>query len=253
MATPVTITTMAATGNTTRAEPIFGNTRQTTFLILVAALAMGLLVMSWPRLMAALHYLPVDRAIQRYYVAGEAPTESLEALEQTARESISLHSHQRYWDGLGLLYYLQGSDSSRPLYQQRESFELSVQATGQSLQLAPVQPRAWLRRAHAQGWLSFRDTGISEAFKMSVYTGRVEPALLIWRLQLGYSRLGQLDQEARGLLRDQTLLAWQLRQKELSVAMKNGVLDFRRVSSLLVGTDTGILQEMEAALAGRAR
>jgi hypothetical protein len=253
MATPVTITTMAATDSTTRAEPIPGFNRQSALYLLVAALAAGLLLASWPRLLAALQYLPVETAISRYYLAGEMPLEPLESLQQRARNSIALHNHQRHWDGLGLLYYLQGSDGSRPLYLQRESFEQAVHAAGQSLQLAPVQPRVWLLRAHARGWLSFRDTGISEGFKLSVYTGRVEPALLIWRLQLGYSRLGQLDEEARGLLRDQTLLAWQLRQKELSVAMKSGVLDFRRVSSLLVGTDTGILQEMEAALAGRAR
>ena len=83
--------------------------------------------------------------------------------------------------------------------------------------------------------------------------GRVEPALLISRLQLGNSRLGQLDEEARGLLRDQTLLAWQLRQRDVSREMKSGELDFRRASSLLISTDTAILQEMEQAIAPRIR
>jgi hypothetical protein len=244
---------MAVTGNTTRAEAIFFSARQSILFVLAAVLASGLMLMSWPRLKAALNYLPVQSMLERYYLTGELPSDPLEQLQQRTRQSIAIHNHQRYWDGLGLLYYLQGLDGSMPLYQQREAFEQVINAAEQSLRLAPVQPRAWLRRAHAQSWLSFRDNGISEAFKMSVYTGRVEPALLISRLQLGYSRLGQLDDEARGLLRDQTLLAWQLRQKDVSLAMKSGALDFRRVSSLLISTDSDILQEMEQAIGPRVR
>jgi len=88
---------------------------------------------------------------------------------------------------------------------------------------------------------------------MSVFTGRVESALLMSRLQLAYSRLGQLDEEARGLLRDQTLLAWRLQQKSVIAALKRGDLEFRRVSSLLIVTDSGVVREMEASLAGGVR
>ncbi len=253
MAIPDTITTMAVTGNITRAEPIFLSARQPILFVLMAVLSAGLMLMSWPRSKAALNYLPVQSTLERYYLTGELPSDPLDQLQQRTRQSIAIHNHQRYWNGLGLLYYLQGLDGSMPLYQQREGFEQVINAAEQSLRLAPVQPRAWLRRGHAQSWLSFRDNGISEAFKMSIYTGRVEPALLISRLQLGYSRLGQLDEEARGLLRNQTLLAWQLRQKDVSLAMKRGELDFRRVSSLLISTDSSVLQEMEQAIAPRVR
>jgi hypothetical protein len=250
---PDTITIMAGMGSTTRTETVSGLARQAIHFVLVALLATVLLTMSWPRLRAALHYLPVDVAIDNYYLSGELPAGSRGSLQQKALESLSLHEHQHYWDGLGLLYYLQGLDGSLPLYLQRESFEQSVDATSRSLELAPIQPRAWLRRALSLGWLSFRDTGIGDAFKMSVYTGRVETALSILRLQLGYSRLGQLDEEARSLLRDQTLLAWRLRRQSVITAMKQGSLDFRRVSSLLIGTDSGVVRDMEASLAGGAR
>ena len=244
---------MAVMGSTTRAEPASGLARQTTCFVLVALLAAVLLAISWPRLRAALHYLPVDAAINSYYLEGELPAGSHESLQQKALESLALHEHQDYWNGLSLLYYLQGGDASQPLYLQRESFEKSADAARRSLEMAPVQPRTWLYRALALGWLSFRDISISDAFKMSVYTGRVETALLITRLQLGYSRLGQLDEEARGLLRDQTLLAWRLQQKNVITALKQGNLDFRRVSSLLIRTDSGVVREMEASLAGGVR
>jgi hypothetical protein len=250
---PDTITIMAGMGSTTRTETVSGLARQAIHFVLVALLATVLLTMSWPRLRAALHYLPVDVAIDNYYLSGELPAGSRGSLQQKALESLSLHEHQHYWDGLGLLYYLQGLDGSLPLYLQRESFEQSVDATSRSLELAPIQPRAWLRRALSLGWLSFRDTGIGDAFKMSVYTDRIETTLSILRLQLGYSRLGQLDEEARSLLRDQTLLAWRLRRQSVITAMKQGSLDFRRVSSLLIGADSGVVRDMEASLAGGAR
>ena len=250
---PDTITIMAVMGSTTRAEKVSGLARQAIHFALVAFLAAVLLTMSWPRLRAALHYLPVDVAIDNYYQSGELPAGSREPLQRKALESLALHEHQDYWNGLSLLYFLQGGDGSQPLYLQRESFEQSIEATRRSLELAPVQPRTWLYHALALGWLSFRYIGISDAFKMSVYTGRVETALLISRLQLGYSRLGQLDEEARGLLRDQTLLAWRLRPNSGIMALKQGNPDFRRVSSLLIGTDSGVVREMEASLAGGVR
>jgi hypothetical protein len=37
------------------------------------------------------------------------------------------------------------------------------------------------------------------------------------------------------------------------MALKQGNLDFRRVSSLLIGTDSGVVREMEASLAGGVR
>jgi len=198
---------------------------QAIYFALVALLAAFLFTMSWPRLRAALHYLPVNAAIESYYRNGELPAGSREPLQQKALESLALHEHQDYWNGLSLLYFLQGGDGSQPLYLQREGFEKSVDATRRSLELAPVQPRTWLYRALALGWLSFRDDGISDAFKMSVFTGRVESALLMSRLQLAYSRL----------------------------ALKRGDLEFRRVSSLLIVTDSGVVREMEASLAGGVR
>lgn len=121
-----------------------------------------------------------------------------------------------------------------------------------------MDPRTWLLRALAQNWLSFRDAGVVDSFAMSVYTGRVEPALLLARLRLGYARLGQLDEEARGLLRDQTMLAWRLQPREVTLALKRGELDLPRVASLFGPADADVLRELqevleEKALGGAAR
>jgi hypothetical protein len=223
-----------------------------SYLLLAAVLALILLALAWPRLRAALIYLPVDAAIDRYHSDGELPLAALAGLQQRARESAALHSHQEYWRGLALLYHLQALDSSQPLAAQREAYEQSLAAADRSLALAPVDPRTWLFRALAQNWLSFRDAGVTDSFKMSVYTGRVEPGLLLTRLRLGYARLGQLDGEGRGLLRDQTMLAWRLQPREVTLALKRGELDLPRVASLFGPADADVLREMQETLGEKA-
>lgn len=231
--------------------PFAGKARSCTFL--AAVLALVLLALAWPRLRAALIYLPVDAAIERYYIDGEPPLAALAGLQQRARQSAALHSHQQYWSGLALLSYLQALDSGQPLAAQREAYEQSIAAADRSLALAPVQPRTWLFRGLAQSWLSFRDAGVIDSFKMSVYTGRVEPGLLLTRLRLGYARLGQLDDEARGLLRDQTMLAWRLQPGDVTRALQRGELDLPRVASLFGPADADVLHELEESLGGAAR
>lgn len=223
-----------------------------SYTLLAAVLALVLLALAWPRLRAALIYLPVDAAIERYHSDGEPPLAALAGLQQRARQSAALHSHPQYWSGLALLYHLQALDSSQPLTAQREAYEQSIAAADRSLALAPVDPRTWLFRALAQSWLSFRDAGVIDSFKMSVYTGRVEPGLLLTRLRLGYARLGQLDEEARGLLRDQTMLAWRLQPREVTLALKRGELDLRRVASLFGPADADVLRELQETLGEEA-
>jgi hypothetical protein len=222
-------------------------------MVLAAVLAVLLLALAWPRLRAALIYLPVNAAIERYYIDGEPPLAALAGLQQRAERSVALHSHQAYWSGLALLYYLQALDGAQPLAAQREAYERSIAAADRSLALAPVQPRTWLFRGLAQNWLSFRDAGVIDSFKMSVYAGRVEPGLLLTRLRLGYARLGQLDEEARGLLRDQTMLAWRLQPREVTLALKRGELDLARVANLFGPADADVLQEMKETLGEDAR
>jgi hypothetical protein len=247
---------MAVTDNITNPDRHAGSSvaRSSAITVaLVAILAVSTLALAWPRLQAALTFLPVEAAIERYYLDHQPPYAALDDLIARATRSAMLQPQQRYWSGLVLLHYLQANDATRPLYAQRESYEAAAAAADASLALAPVQPRTWLYRSLALGWLSFRDTGLADSFKASVYTGRVEPALLLTRLRLGYARLGQLDAEARGLLRDQTLLAWRLRERDFSVALRRGELDLRRVAVVLTPADAPLLQQMEDAVAGRVR
>ena len=108
----------------------------------------------------------------------------------------------------------------------------------------------WYRIAWIHGLLGGEPDAVIPPFKMSIYTGRVEPTLFRGRLELGYRYLGGMDEEATGLLRDQTLLAWKMQPKEVTVAINDLRIDWQRIEYLLKGHDDPVLAEMEASLAG---
>lgn len=250
---------MAATGNTTNHNPIAGTgssgdlAKAVLLLFVVSAVAITLLTLSWPRLQASLHYLPVEAAINRYWVSGEISADQLESLRTRARESAAIHDHQRYWEGLNLLCILQAGLEENSLSARRELLERSIDAADRSLELAPVQPRLWMRKAQALNQLSFTRSAAVEAFKTSIYTGRVEPMLFMSRLQFGYSRLSAMDDESRGLLADQTQLAWKMRQRDVVRALREGQLRIDQVEFLLWHTHTDLLEEISAVLAPKVR
>jgi hypothetical protein len=88
---------------------------------------------------------------------------------------------------------------------------------------------------------------------MSIYTGRVEPVLLLSRLKLGFGLLAALDDEGKDLLRDQTLLAWQMQRPGLLRSLKRGDLNLLRIRSLLQQSHPDVIADLENELAGHVR
>ena len=250
---------MAATESTTPADPVSerknGLARLAGYAqpLLILAAAAFLAWLAWPRLHAALRYLPVDTAINRYYDTSEVRAEQLKGLQQRAGEAIAIHPHHRYWDGLSLLLHLQAADTGNPLHERRRAFEEAILAAEASLRRAPAQPRTWLRIAQARAWLRYPPEQVIEAFKMAVYTGRVEPSMFLARLSLGLAYMPRMDGEGLAMLRDQLLLAWRLRPRLLANALKNGELRMDPVERLLSGAHDTVLEEIREAAGGAAR
>ena len=263
MASPVTITTMGATGNTIPVEGAAGAasrpSSEGSWLkpllqgVLILAASVFLLYLAWPRLQASLLYLPVDTAINNYYATGEANPAQLKGLRQRARDAIAVYPHHRYYDGLSLLYYLDAARSDNRLFERRAAFEESILAAEASLDHAPAQPRAWLRIAQARSWLRYPPEQVIEALKMAIYTGRVEPSMYLTRLGLGLAYLPRMDSEARSLMRDQVLLAWDMQRGTVARALKAGELKFAPMEQLLEGTHQSVLDEIREAAGGPVR
>ncbi len=218
-------------------------------LILTIGVSAGVLLMlSWPRLRASISYLPVDTAISKYWENREINQQQLDALITRAQQSIALHDHYRYWDGLSDLQILSSQDMSKPFWQRRLALEQSILAAEEVVRRAPAKPRAWLRIARVSAFLAYPKEQVIPALKMSIVTGRVEPTLMLSRLELGLEYLAGLDQESVLLLRDQLVLTWVMHKKTMLRQLRDGTLDFAVMRDVLSVHEQDIIAEMEAYL-----
>jgi len=214
-------------------------------ILIIGVSALVLLSLSWPRLRASLRYLPVDTAISKYWETREADTGQLDALIVRAQKSIALHDHDRYWGGLSELQMLSGQDMSKPYWQRRQILEQAVVSALEVVERAPAQPRAWLRVARTRAFLGYPQDEVIPAWKMSILTGRVEPTLMLVRLELGLMYFNGLDDEAVSLLRDQAVLTWVVHRREVLKRLESGSLDINMMRAVLSGRHEDILTEME--------
>ena len=219
-----------------------------TLIMTIGVTASILMVLSWPRLHASVSYLPVDTAISNYWKTREINKEQLDGLIERAQETIALHDHYRYWDGLSDLQILSGQDMSKPFWQRRLALEQSILAAQEVVRRAPVKPRSWLRIAQVGAFLSYPKEQVTSALKMSILAGRVEPTLMLARLKLGLEYLPGLDRETVFLLRDQVILTWAIDKKTMLSRLRNGTLDFVLLRDLLSGHHNDIVAEMGAYL-----
>ncbi len=218
-------------------------------LILTVGLAATvLLLLAWPRLQASISFLPVDTAMSNYWKERQIDNQQLDALIERAYESIALHDHYRYWDGLSELLILSSEDLNKPLWQRRLALDQSVLAAEEVLARAPAKPRTWLRIAQLRAFLLYPEDTVVPALRMSILTGRVEPTLMLARLKLGLAYLSDLDQETLFLLRDQLVLTWATQKRPMVKRLRDGSLGIAPLRELLTGYNEDILAEMETHL-----
>jgi hypothetical protein len=217
-------------------------------LIPVALVALGVLALSWPRLLASVRYQPVDTALGRYYADSEIPTDRLLVLIRFANEAIGIHDHYRYHDGLSQLHYLRGLDPQTPARERRDAYRLAEAGAVASLSRAPAQPATWLRLATIRWILRDEPEAVVEPWKMSVFTGRTDSSLHNRRVEMGLAHRAFLDAESVAMLRDQLLLAWRARPGALAQVLARRDPDLAVTRGLLEARDPAAFGEMEAWL-----
>jgi hypothetical protein len=198
-----------------------------------------------PRLQATLAYLPVDTALTRYFREGQIPSAQLTPLRARAETAIAHHPHYRYYDGLSQLNYLQALDAAGKPWLQRPALIRSLDAGLEAVARAPAKPRTWLRVARTRAALGETPSSVVDALSLSILTGRVEPTLLLPRLELGLIYAGALDEESRALLSDQALLAWRTQERAFRRALDEGRLDLSRLESVLGSRSETIVDALE--------
>lgn len=222
--------------------------RRYALILTTGVIAIFLLTLSWPRLRASLRYLPVDTAISNYWQTRDINFTQLDGLIGRAHESIAIHDHYRYWEGMSELHLLRGQDMSKTIWIRRQSLQQSITAAEEVLKRAPLKPRTWLRIARAKEFLVYPANQVIPALKMSILTGRVEPTLMLPRLELGLRYLQVMESEAIVLLRDQAVLTWSNEQQQMLKQIKSGFLDAALLRELLSSSNSAIIADMENQL-----
>jgi len=224
------------------------STRHVGVHAVVALLSVVVLALSWPRVQASLRYLPVDIALDRYYVNNEIPTDRLPVLIRFAGEALGFHEHYRFHDGLSRLHYLRGLDVLTPANERRDAYRQSAAAAETSLAQAPAQPAAWLRLATIRWILHDEPENIVKPWKMSIFTGRTHSTLYTHRVEVGLAQRKFLDDEGVAMLRGQLSLAWKTRPGTLIQVLARRDPKLSVTRTLLENNDPLALQEMEAWL-----
>jgi len=210
--------------------------------------ALAVLVLAWPRMLASLRFLPVERAIGRYFETREIPSDRLEVLIRFAGQSISRHDHYRYHDGLSILHWLRAVDLNTPALERWDAYRAAEQEAIETLRRAPARPDAWMRVANIRWILHDEPDAIVSPWKMSIFTGRTDSVLLVQRVELGLAYRVYLDEEGVAMLRDQLLLAWRLQPGPLIGALARRDRGLAVTADLIRHTDPGALEEMEVWL-----
>lgn len=203
------------------------------------------LSMAWPRLLSSLQFLPAQQTLPRLYEPQATEKVDIPALRSRTQGAISLHDVYSYHFALSLLDYVQASEPRISLFSKRQLLESSFNEAKLALEGAPLQPELWLRLAFTGAQTFVPASELVQYFQMAIWSGRVEPTNLIARLHIGFALMPQLDANGLSLLRDQVLLAWNLKQPEFRNAVRNGQLNYSRIVGLMSTTHPDVVREME--------
>jgi len=222
--------------------------RQLMAFVLSGLVTVLVLVMSWPRFSAAFQFVPVQQSIRQYFSGHELPAAEIETSISRSRQAIETFDYYAWHSALSLLYYLQAGDAGTSLYDRRQQLEQSISEARLSLSAAPLQPELWLRIVQAGFTLFLSARELADNWLMAIWSGRVEPVHLMQRLQTGLALQSSLDDEGLILLRDQALLAWNLKQPEVTRMIRQGGLSRTKLETLLKDSHPDVVADMESKL-----
>lgn len=178
-----------------------------------------------PRTLSAFYMLyPSSISGQFKSNADLVSREQLIKAEKYTSKAISWFETGPIWQELALTKIRQLSFFS-PKEQSALLFSVK-QANAYSLSLSPVDPFAWYRQAIIEQSLGATPEKIINNIKLSCYAGRVEPDLLLKRVNLLYVYQAVLNDETRDVFYDQLRLASLLKFYDLvkMVVVKPGLL-----------------------------
>lgn len=184
---------------------------------IIAALAgVTLVALGAPRLFAGAVAGPFDETV-RTLGRGAMPDESQLRLALGSRlHAIDAVGDGQYHADLAALRFAEYTLDP----QARERLDVAIDAHRAALERAPSQPFLWSRLALAQMLRDGYGPPVGAALAMSLETGRVEPRLLMPRIELALAAWPDMTDELRAAFAGQIMLAMRWSPERLAEATR---------------------------------
>lgn len=189
------------------------DTRTTTpnnlppLVLALAALSMAVLlvVMGVPRLVAALYVLDASAVVRAVGAGQSVPDAALADALHSLDVAAGWQADARTDAARGML--LTARAAAMPAGGRGQWQEEAEQAFARSLTLSPAQPETWFRLAWLRDAAGNR-SGAAEALRLSFLAGAFAPELMLPRLRLGLRLLPILAPADRDVLKREIRLTW---------------------------------------------
>ncbi len=167
----------------------------------------GLLMLAVPRFIASLYALYPESALKQ--TEKNLSPEIYEKSISHLSKALAWYDNAEYWQSQALFYIsLLNTSTSQPFEKRQELLKQAHASIIQGLKLSPVDPYAWFRLAAVDKMLKLPSEEIINALRLSFYSGRVEPELLMSRLAFSFDYYNEFNEEMQGLWKKQIPVAW---------------------------------------------
>lgn len=172
---------------------------------LLALLSLAILVLAVPRFVASLYALYPESVLNQTqaHLPAEAYLKSIMALDH----ALAWDNNPEYWQAKGICSLALFNFPDQSINQQQLLLLDARLAITNGLSGSPIDTYSWFRLAVINKILGLQ---VKELLSLSLYTGHVEPKLVMQRLIEAYPYSAGFSHEEQALWLKQVTLAWQL-------------------------------------------
>lgn len=183
------------------------------------AVALALVWLASPRVVAAFAALPVSPVIAELRAGGHIDSRYLRIAAESQESALEWIDDGRGLGWLGLLTFLLAQDRGFD-GEGRAFLDESVAAHRRGLAVSPAQTYAWLRLAHAELVREGPGPRLGPLIELSIVTAPYNYALVFRRLELCFMAWRQLDDRMRAVVAKQVRFAARYKPRRLAKLAK---------------------------------
>ena len=184
---------------------------ETLWAIVGLVFCMALLMLSVPRLVGSLYALyPETLLEQNELISDDLYRKAITNLDV----ALSWINAPSYWQNKSFCYLALYNSPTATTEEKSFALAQAQVAMEQSLALSPINPYTWYKLASARDNLGLSIESIQSAYKLSLYSGRVDPDIMTSRLEFGLLHLKTFDAETKDLWLKQIPIAYQFQADE---------------------------------------